>query len=76
METWILILILVPVALLDSGMKILATLDLIKVWEKRPKNTNIFWLIVIWIVNMFGWLSYLLFGRMPKEKTKDEEDWG
>ncbi len=76
METWILILIIVPVVLLDSGMKLLATLDLIKGWEKRSKNTNYIWITAIWVVNMFGWLSYLLFGRIPKEKTEDEEDWG
>jgi hypothetical protein len=76
LETWVIIIIVVPLVLLDSGMKLLATLDLVKNFDKRPRNTNYIWLIAIWVVNMFGWLSYLLFGRMPKEKTEDAEDWG
>ena len=76
MDTWVIIVIVVPLVLLDSGLKILATIDLMKNFEKRPRSTNYIWIAIIWTINMFGWLSYLLFGRMPKEKTDDDEDWG
>ena len=76
MDTWVIIVIVAPLVLLDFGLKILAILDLMKNFEKRPKIHNYIWIAVILTINMFGWLSYLLFARMPKEKTDNDEDWG
>ena len=76
MDVWALALVVTVAVLFDTGMKILATLNLAKIWDKRPKNTNYIWLVVIWVINSFGWISYFMFGRIPSEKADDEEDWG
>ena len=49
--------------------------DLIKTFDKRSDVNKIGWLIAIAVVNMFGWILYFLFGRLPVEKSEDEESW-
>ena len=75
MEPRILMLIVIPLALIDGLMKILATINLIKTKEFRANQNFILWIILIWFVNLFGWVLYFLFGRIPLEKKEYEETW-
>jgi len=75
MDIGILLAIVLPAVFIDTAFKVYATINLVNTWENRQKVNRISWLIVIWIINTFGWLIYLLFGRIPKEKTADEETW-
>lgn len=54
---------LIPLILIDLGMVIYSIVDLLKP-ERRVKGDNkLIWLLVIILINTFGWLAYLLFGR-------------
>ncbi|MHA1397342.1 MAG: PLDc N-terminal domain-containing protein [Candidatus Heimdallarchaeaceae archaeon] len=75
MEPRILMLVVIPLALIDGLMKILATINLIKTKEFRANQNFILWIILIWFVNLFGWVLYFLFGRIPLEKKEHEESW-
>ncbi len=75
MDIGVLLAIVLPAVFIDTAFKVYSTINLVNSWEKREKANRISWLIVIWVVNTFGWIMYLLFGRMPKESTKDEETW-
>ncbi len=75
MDTGTLLAIVLPFVFVDTAFKVFSTINLVNSWEKREKANRISWLIVIWVVNTFGWLMYLLVGRMPKETIKDEETW-
>lgn len=57
------LLAIIPLALIDLAMVIYSIVDLFKA-ERRVKGDNkLVWLLVILLVNTFGWLVYLLFGR-------------
>ena len=75
MDVGILLAIIIPPVLIDTAMKVYATINLTRSMEKRSEANKIGWLIGIWVINTIGWLSYLLFGRIPSEKKKDEETW-
>lgn len=54
---------LIPLILIDLGMVIYSIVDLFKP-DRRVKGDNkLIWLLVIILINTFGWLAYLLFGR-------------
>ena len=75
MVDWVILAIVIPIALVDLAIKAFAIYDLIKTFDKRSDVNKIGWLIAIAVVNMFGWISYFLFGRLPVEKSEDEESW-
>lgn len=75
MDTSLTLAIVIPFVLLDSGMKIFSTFNILKTSDMRTQSNLIIWIILIWILSMLGWLSYLLFGRMPVEKKTDDESW-
>ncbi|MHA1667202.1 MAG: PLDc N-terminal domain-containing protein [Candidatus Heimdallarchaeaceae archaeon] len=75
MEPRILMLVVIPLALIDGLMKILATINLIKTKEFRANQNFVLWIILIWFINLFGWVLYFLFGRIPLEKKEYEESW-
>jgi uncharacterized membrane protein YozB (DUF420 family) len=57
------LLAIIPLALIDLAMVIYSIVDLFKA-DRRVKGDNkLVWLLVILLVNTFGWLVYLLFGR-------------
>lgn len=54
---------LIPLILIDLGMIIYSIVDLARP-ERRVRGDNkLVWLLVILLVNTFGWLAYLLYGR-------------
>ena len=75
MDTNTIIAIVIPLALIDTGMKIFSAVNLVQTFDIRSQTNKIAWLIAILAVNLFGWLMYLLFGRIPQEKKSDEETW-
>lgn len=54
--------LLIPLIIVELGLRIYAILDLMKEERRVRGNNKIIWVLVIAIVN-FGWLIYLLVGR-------------
>ena len=75
MVDWVILAIVIPIAVVDLAIKAFAIYDLIKSFDKRSDVNKIGWLIAIALVNLFGWILYFLFGRLPVEKSEDEESW-
>lgn len=55
--------LLLPILLIDLGLKIYAIIDLIKEERRVKGNNKIIWILVIALVNVFGWMIYFLAGR-------------
>ena len=75
MDTNTIIAIAIPLALVDLVMKIYSAMNLANTLDVRSQANKIGWFVAILAVNFFGWLMYLLFGRIPKEKIENEESW-
>jgi hypothetical protein len=56
-----LIPLLIPVVIIELGLMIIALLDLVK--RERTRGPKWVWALVIVIINIFGPIAYLLFGR-------------
>ncbi|MBM3296290.1 MAG: PLDc_N domain-containing protein [Candidatus Aminicenantes bacterium] len=56
-----LILLLIPVAVIQLGLMIVALADLIR--RERTRGPKWVWVLVIVLINLFGPIAYLLFGR-------------
>ena len=56
-----LIPLLIPVVIIELGLMIIALLDLIK--RERTRGPKWVWALVIIVINIFGPIAYLLFGR-------------
>jgi hypothetical protein len=55
--------LLLPILLIDLGLKIYAIIDLIQEDRRVKGNNKIIWILVIAFVNIFGWVIYFLAGR-------------
>ena len=75
MEDWLILAIVIPIALVDLAIKGYAVFDLFKSSDKRSDANKIGWILAIALVNLFGWILYFLFGRLPVEKSENEESW-
>jgi len=56
-----LIPLLIPVIIIELGLMIIALLDLVK--RERTRGPKWAWALVIVVINIFGPIAYLLFGR-------------
>jgi len=56
-----LIPLLIPVIIIELGLMIIALLDLVK--RERTRGPKWVWALVIIVLNIFGPIAYLLFGR-------------
>ena len=56
-----LIPLLIPVVIIELGLMIIALLDLVK--RERTRGPKWIWALVIVVINIFGPIAYLLFGR-------------
>ena len=56
-----LIPLLIPVVIIELGLMIIALLDLVK--RERTRGPKWAWALVIVVINIFGPIAYLLFGR-------------
>ncbi len=56
-----LIPLLIPVVIIELGLMIIALLDLVK--RERTRGPKWVWALVIVVINIFGPIAYLLFGR-------------
>jgi hypothetical protein len=52
---------LIPILLLELALLVIALLDLIR--RERTKGPKWAWALVIVLINIFGPIAYLLFGR-------------
>lgn len=55
--------LLLPVILIDLGLRIYAIIDLIQEDRRVKGNNKIVWILVIALVSGFGWMIYFLIGR-------------
>lgn len=58
-----LLVALIPLIIIDLGMVIYSIVDLYKPDRRVRGDNKLVWLLAIVLVNTFGWLAYLLFGR-------------
>jgi hypothetical protein len=56
---------LIPVFIIQITLMVIALIDLFK-REGMNSNTRLVWVLVIVIINIFGPISYFLFGRKDK----------
>lgn len=57
--------ILIPLLVLELGMRIYAIIDIIKLEEKEIKTRwfqPVWWIVIVAVIN-FGWLFYLIAGK-------------
>lgn len=55
--------LLLPIVLIDLGLRIYAIIDLIQEDRRVKGNNKIIWILVIALVSVFGWVAYFLAGR-------------
>ncbi len=66
------ILLIAVVATLQIGLNIYATYRWLKVKKVYPESAKVWWLPIIWLINIFGALAYLIIGVVDvKEDDKD-----
>jgi len=58
-----LIYLLIPIALINFVVVIICVIDLMKADRKVKGDNKVIWLLVILLVNFFGWIIYLVYGR-------------
>lgn len=58
-----LIIGLAPLVLIDLGMLVYCIVDLYKPDRHVRGDNKLIWLLVILLINTFGWMIYLLVGR-------------
>ncbi|MBN2199357.1 MAG: PLDc_N domain-containing protein [Candidatus Aminicenantes bacterium] len=56
-----LISLLLPIIVIQVGLLVFALADLIK--RERTRGPKWVWILVIFFINIFGPIAYLLFGR-------------
>ncbi len=61
MDDTTLLLLVAPLALLDLGGKIWALVTLTR--APRVRGPKTVWVFVILLVNLFGWVAFLIAGR-------------
>ena len=61
---------LIPLAVIELALMVIALVDLFK-REGMSNNTRLVWVLVIVIINFFGPIAYLLFGRKDKPVDSD-----
>jgi len=61
---------LIPVFVIQIALMVIALIDLFK-RENMKNNTRLIWVLVIVIINIFGPIAYLLFGRKDKPIDSD-----
>jgi len=57
-----LIALIIPLALVDLGLKVFAIYDLIKT-DRVSSDRKWLWAVIILVINLFGPLLYFLIGR-------------
>ena len=70
-----LLLLLLPVILIELGLKIFAIIDIAR--KKKTKNLSpLIWILIICFVNTIGSIIYLIFGRSDTgvNDGKDDDD--
>jgi hypothetical protein len=56
---------LIPLFILQLALMVIALIDLFK-REGMKSNTRLIWVFVIILINVFGPIAYLVFGRKDK----------
>lgn len=54
--------LLIPVILIDLGMKVYAFIDIMKEDRRVKGNSKVIWILVSVLIN-FGWVIYFAFGK-------------
>ena len=71
METWKLVILLIPLVALELTLMIVALVDLVK--RERVKFDNkVVWALLIVLVNIIGPVVYLVWGREEEPGSDDD----
>lgn len=54
--------LLLPIILIDLGMKIYAFIDIMKEDRRVRWNNKVAWILISVLIN-YGWIFYFIFGR-------------
>ncbi len=71
METWKLVILLIPLAALELTLMIVALVDLVKRERVRFDN-KVVWALLIVLVNIIGPVVYLVWGREKEPGSYDD----
>ncbi len=63
MEISKLLLLLLPIAIINYGIAIYCIVDILKEERIVKGGNKIVWILVVALINFFGWVIYLLIGR-------------
>ncbi|XMB86382.1 PLD nuclease N-terminal domain-containing protein [Mycoplasmatota bacterium WC44] len=64
MEYTKLILLLLPVILINCAVVIYCVIDILKEDRVVKGGNKLIWILAVGLVNPFGWLLYLIIGRV------------
>ncbi|MHA1872665.1 MAG: PLDc N-terminal domain-containing protein [Candidatus Heimdallarchaeaceae archaeon] len=70
--------IIIALVLLQMGLQIFATIDLVKSQPYREQTEFVLWILVIWLISTIGAILYFIIGRVKHESitdTRKQNDW-
>ena len=70
--------IIIVLVLLQMGLQIFATIDLVKSQPYREQTEFVLWILVIWLISTIGAILYFIIGRVKHESitdTRKPNDW-
>ncbi|MHA1115890.1 MAG: PLDc N-terminal domain-containing protein [Candidatus Heimdallarchaeaceae archaeon] len=70
--------LIIVLALLQLGLQIFATIDLVKSQPYRDQTEFVVWILVIWLISTIGAILYFIVGRVKHETITDsrtQNDW-
>ncbi|OFW58041.1 MAG: hypothetical protein A2W01_07770 [Candidatus Solincola sediminis] len=70
LESWKLVVMLIPLVVIELGLMIIALVDLTRRTSVRGGN-KIVWALVILLISLIGPIVYLLWGREPEVDGTD-----
>jgi len=65
---------LIPIIIIELAGEVFSIVDIIRTRKSRTQSNVIIWILIVGFIS-FGWIIYLLFGRIPKEREIKNEDW-
>ncbi|UJG44641.1 MAG: PLD nuclease N-terminal domain-containing protein [Candidatus Heimdallarchaeum endolithica] len=74
----LMISIIIVLVLLQMGLQIFATIDLVKSHPYREQTEFVLWILVIWLISTIGAILYFIIGRVKHEsitETRKPNDW-
>jgi hypothetical protein len=65
--------IIIPLFLIQIALMVIALIDVVRREPERIRWNKVGWIIIIILVNVFGPIAYLLFGRKEASIDSDKD---